>query len=378
MIATHPPGADDLRSRLAYHLATSGAVTSPHWRDAFAQTPRHVFAEAFDRLLPDGQIQHFDGADITRRAEWLDAVYCDDALVTQHDPAGTATSSSSQPTVMAQMLEALDAYPGDAVLEIGTGTGYNAALLCHYLGDGHVASVDIDPLLVDQARKRLAAIGYRPTLVAADGLAGWPDGAPYERIIGTCSTRRVPAAWLAQTRTDGVIVANVGHGVVPLRVEADGSAAGRFLAGPASFIEARPADAPGDMPFDAAIELVYAQGEHTRSADPVAGIGDEAFWFVVHIVMPGHVWFELHEDDSRTYCLVDPVTRSWYRATEAAGRMTVTQAGPRRVWDDLTAIHAQWEAAGRPSHDRLGLTVTPAGGHTLWVDEPGRHSWTLA
>ncbi|HEX5497367.1 MAG TPA: hypothetical protein VFX70_22620 [Mycobacteriales bacterium] len=232
-------------------------------------------------------------------------------------------------------------------------------------------------VLVGQARDRLAAIGYRPTLVAADGLAGWPDGAPYDRILGTCSTRRVPAAWLAQIRAGGMIVANVGQGVVPLRVDAGGSASGWFLPGPASFIEARPADAPDGMPFDAAVDLVYAQGDSTRSADPLVGIGDEAFWFVVHVVMPGHVWFELHEDDNTTYCLVDPMTRSWYRATRAADRMTVTQAGSRRVWDDLAAIHVRWEAANHPSHDRLGLTVTPAGRHTLWVDEPGRRAWTL-
>ncbi len=106
------------------------------------------------------------------------------------------------------MLEALDISLGMSVLEIGTGTGYNAALLCHRLGSACVTSVDIDPALVDAARERLAALGYTPRLAARDGSAGYPPGAPYDRVIATVGVHVIPAAWIGQTREGGRILAN--------------------------------------------------------------------------------------------------------------------------------------------------------------------------
>ena len=89
------------------------------------------------------------------------------------------------------MLEALEVTDGCRVLEIGTGSGYNAALLCERLGSEHVTSVHIDPDLVALARERLAANGYTPTL-AADGADGYPRSALYDRIIATCSVPAIP------------------------------------------------------------------------------------------------------------------------------------------------------------------------------------------
>lgn len=79
---------------------------------------------------------------------------------------------------MTRMLEALDIHDGHDVLEIGAGTGYNAALLSHWLGDQHVFAVDIEPTLIRLARERLARIGYHPTLASANGANGLPEHAP--------------------------------------------------------------------------------------------------------------------------------------------------------------------------------------------------------
>src|SRR5262249_12648785 len=144
---------------------------------------------------------------------WLDQVYADRVLVTQldDDPTrwqvaretgpvfGVPTSSSSQPAIMAVMLAILDVAVGHRGLEIGTGTGYNAALLAHRLGSGNVHTVDIDPDLVESARKRLAYCGFTPTCVAGDGSAGHPAGALYDRVLATCAVARIPQAWLTQT-----------------------------------------------------------------------------------------------------------------------------------------------------------------------------------
>ncbi|MGH3781669.1 MAG: methyltransferase [Pseudonocardiaceae bacterium] len=79
-------------------------------------------------------------------------------------------------------------------MEIGTGTGYNTALLCHRLGDAHVTSIDIDPDPVADAREPLAALRYLPTLLAGDGARGASGNAPYDRIIATCAVSTIPQA----------------------------------------------------------------------------------------------------------------------------------------------------------------------------------------
>ena len=129
--------------RLAGQLVASGDIRTPRWRDAIAAVPRHL-------LVPTAYEQDHSG----RWTPWstvddLDRVYSPETLITDIDPAGIAVSSSTKPDLMARMLELLDARPGHRVLEVGTGTGYNAALLSHALGDEHVHSVDIDPDLVD-------------------------------------------------------------------------------------------------------------------------------------------------------------------------------------------------------------------------------------
>ena len=108
---------------------------------------------------------------------------------------------------MAAMLDALDVERDNRVLEIGTGSGYNAALLSEYLDSGNVSTIDIDTGLVALARDRLAAAGYHPTVAVADGLDGYPANAPYDRIMSTCQTWRLPDAWIRQVRPGGRIVA---------------------------------------------------------------------------------------------------------------------------------------------------------------------------
>ena len=136
----------------------------------------------------------------------------------------------------AGVLEVTD---GDRVLEIGTGSGYNAALLCERLGSDQVTSVDIDPELVELARELLAANGYTPALAAVDGAGGYPEGAPYDRIIATCSVPAVPSAWLAQVLPGVMIMVDVRGKlegtVVWLTVDGDGTATSHFLPGYASF-----------------------------------------------------------------------------------------------------------------------------------------------
>ncbi|MGH3564039.1 MAG: protein-L-isoaspartate O-methyltransferase family protein, partial [Mycobacterium sp.] len=124
-------------------------------------------------------------------------VYRDEAFPIKYGGDGLPVSSSSQPAIMARMLDQLDVQPGHRVLEIGTGSGYNAALLGHLVGEtGAVVSVDIDADLVANARERLAECGVsKVTVGCGDGGVGWPEQAPYDRIIATVGAWDIPPAW---------------------------------------------------------------------------------------------------------------------------------------------------------------------------------------
>ncbi len=104
------------------------------------------------------------------------------------------------------MLDMLDLHAGHRVLEIGTGTGWNAALLAHRLGAGRVVSVEVDPVLAARAEACLRGVGLDARVVRGDGAEGCADGGLYDRVIATCSVRAVPPAWIAQTRPGGVIL----------------------------------------------------------------------------------------------------------------------------------------------------------------------------
>jgi protein-L-isoaspartate(D-aspartate) O-methyltransferase len=132
----------------------------------------------------------------------LEAIYKDEALVTKMEQ-GFAVSSSSQPAIMAEMLERLQLSPGMRVLEIGAGTGYNAALLAELAG--RVVTLDVDAELAEAARQRLADGAHAAEVVVGDGMAGWPDDAPYDRIIVTATPPFIPAAWRDQLRPDGLL-----------------------------------------------------------------------------------------------------------------------------------------------------------------------------
>ena len=134
-------------------------------------------------------------------------------VVTHRDSRGVATSSASAPGIVAAMLAQLDVRPGHRILEIGAGTGYNAALLAHLAGpSGRVTTVELDPGIAAEAEKALAAAGYgHVTAVAGDGEYGHAPGAPYDRIIVTAGAWELPAAWADQLAPGGLLV-------VPLRM----------------------------------------------------------------------------------------------------------------------------------------------------------------
>ncbi len=163
-------------------LCDSGRVVSSTVEDAFRNVPRHLF-------VPDFPIE---------------MAYADEAVAVQLVD-GVATSSASQPSMMAIMLEQLAVRPGHRVLEIGAGTGYNAALMARMVGPtGSVTAVDIDQELIDSAERHLAAAGVSGVrLVCADGALGYAENAPYDRIVLTVGSSDVRPEWVAQLSAGG-------------------------------------------------------------------------------------------------------------------------------------------------------------------------------
>ncbi|WP_028059566.1 protein-L-isoaspartate O-methyltransferase family protein [Candidatus Solirubrobacter pratensis] len=195
MHRAHESEAAALRRGLVEQLRARG-LRSEAVADAFAAVPREAFLR---------EVASRDG---------LVAVYRDEAIAVKADRFGRWLSSSSQPLIMAAMLEQLDPEPGQRVLEIGAGSGYNAALLRHLVGaDGEVSSIEIDAELADRAGDALATAGYDARVLTGDGHAGYQEAAPFDRIIVTASTDAIPNAWLDQLRPGGRIVLPLRFGV---------------------------------------------------------------------------------------------------------------------------------------------------------------------
>jgi protein-L-isoaspartate(D-aspartate) O-methyltransferase len=171
--------------------------------------------------------------------EGIGAVYRDQAILTKGD-LNRPLSSSSQPRVMARMLEQLELAESMNVLEIGAGTGYNAALLS--LLARRVVSVELDPRTATEARAALRRGGYRARVVTADGHGGFAGGAPYDRMIVTASTDAVPRAWWNQLVSDGLLV-------VPLRLGGWGAQAIAGLEKTHNGFRSRSVIAGGFMPM---------------------------------------------------------------------------------------------------------------------------------
>lgn len=383
------PADDDragrLRRALVEALVAEGAIRSAAWRAAFAAVPRHRLVAEPVFLSAEAGWQPVDSTD----PRWLDLVYSDTTLVTQLDygqpPArGTRpavpTSSATAPGLMAVMLEALDVHDGHRVLEIGTGTGYNAALLTHRLADHLVTSIEVDQQLARAATKRLNAAGYAPTVITAEGAKGHPPGAPFDRIIATCSVPGIPPAWLTQTRPRAVIVTNVSPGLnsgalARLTVQPSRTAHGHLLPQYGSFMPDRthtPTSRDHDLLTAA---LHHAPGtRRTTTLDPDTIHNDDLAplidlrtdatdlqWFTPSDTGQLQTW--LLSPDGSWACLTHHDTDTWH----------AEQGGPHQLWDQIEATHQLWTELGNPARERLGLTAHPDGTHHLWLDHP-RHT----
>ena len=378
--------ADELRARLVDGLLQSGVIRSGAVAEAFRTVPRHLF-------VPQVAVGE---------------AYADEAIPTRWSPDGLPISSSSQPSIMAVMLEQLGLEPGQRVLEIGAGTGYNAALISRLVGPtGTVVTVDIDPDVVVEARAHLAVAGMPGvTVVCADGAAGWPGGAPYDRIVLTVGAWDLAPAWLEQLGAGGRMLLPLSLGGVQRAVAFERAAdhlrsvsvkdcgfmrlRGAF-AGPetARLLGDRPGlfvELDDERPVDTAA-LYAALSEPGAEVRTGVRVGASELWGGLSL------WLALHEPDLGGLSAIGAAVRLGLvpelvvfpgqvgtrvlvgaaglaalvrvDGTEDGGRFEVAVrglgAGSGPLADRLAAQVAAWDAHGRPSTDGLRIRAYPAG-----------------
>lgn len=367
-------------------LSGSGALT-PDWHAAFLAVPRHLFVpDLVWRDREDGS-----GPQPLRRAEqpeaWLQMVYQDEPIITQlndgappavsPDPAAARctvyTSSTSMPTVVAEMLTALQAEPGMSVLEIGTGTGWNTALLAHRLGGEHVTSIEIDPQISAHAQKALADAGYGAvSVLTGDGALGHPRRAPYDRVLSTACVYQVPYPWIAQTRAGGLVVTPWGteyyngH-LLALTVAGDGTATGRIV-GKTAFMTVRDQRIPWVPISGIATDDSEARAEEKLSKrHPRYYVADydtrTAIGVQVPRCIPRYTPPDTEDPDGILW-LLDHWSKSWaaiHHQPDQPGPYRVRQDGPRRLFDEVSAAYRSWKAAGKPPAHAWRITITPDG-----------------
>lgn len=389
------PRADELRAAMVEDLLAGGRIHTPAVERAFRRVPRHVF-------LPDTP---------------LEQAYQDEAVATKWQD-GVAISSASQPSMMAIMLEQLGLRPGHRVLEVGAGTGYNAALMADMVGPtGSVVAVDIDDDLIRGAAEHLTSagaasarlgteagrgLGARITLATRDGALGYPEAAPYDRIVLTVGSWDIQPAWWRQLVPGGRLLLPLSVRGSQLSVALDlddgpppvlRSVSVRSCA----FVRLRGQGAGPDPSTPVADGLAVQTGDdHVVDADRLVRL----------LALPGAdrptsvrvaaadlwdglgLWLAVREPDAcrllvnaaseryrslsllpagpdgGTMALVGPAGLAALVARDphARGRrvpVAVRPYGPdgARLADRLAAAAREWLAAGRPSASRLLLTV---------------------
>jgi chemotaxis protein methyltransferase CheR len=213
-----PPQARELRDRLVADLVEFGDVRGEHVKEALRSVPRHLF-------VPTG--------------EPLYAAYANQPL-----PIGYG-QTISQPSAVAWMTDALELSGPERILEIGTGSGYQAAVLS--LLAREVYSVELEPALAESSAARLRDLGYANVHVRqGDGRFGWAEHAPFDRVIATAAPVAVPPAWFDQLAVGGILVAPVGgswgQSLLRWRKLHDGTT--RENLGPVAFVPCRGAELP--------------------------------------------------------------------------------------------------------------------------------------
>jgi protein-L-isoaspartate(D-aspartate) O-methyltransferase len=353
-------GADQLHEALVRDIRAAGGARREAVHEALRAVPRHLF-------VPEVPLE--------------EAYAAGKAVVTKRDARGVPLSSASAPGVVAVMLDQLDVRPGHRVLEIGSGTGYNAALLAELTGPaGHVVTIDIDPECTARARAALAGTGHTEVDVrTGDGALGSGDGSVFDRIIVTAGAWDIPPAWFAQLAAGGRLVVplrwrrqsqSVAFVREPDRLRSDGLS----LAG---FIPMAVPDGERRARIGESVALAWDE-DQSVDAEDLLGILDspgEALWSGVTVGprAPMHgVWIRLTTDPRACWVLA-------MHPFPMPDGSTVRIRGPALADGSSLAFFTYRLDGDEPMRSELGaIGFGPAGAALAQVITGHIHAWDAA
>jgi protein-L-isoaspartate(D-aspartate) O-methyltransferase len=374
--------SEPLRTALVTQLISDGVLRDPRWIDAFTAVRRELFVPYyFDTARGRPGWCLIDEAD---GQKWLRGVYTDDALVTQlngtddavqaagRDEAleGVPTSSSSAPRLMAAMLEALTIADGMTTLEIGTGSGYQAALLAHRLGSAYVSTIEVDAELSARAASALCRAGYEPTVVVGDGASGYPANAPCDRVIATVALPQVPSALLRQMNPGALMLLPLtfsrGGGLMALlRQETPDRACGRMLGQYGGFMPVRASPEP---PRAVIRDLSPGQGQLTSIPPAALTTERDPSTFFLSLRCPTRfstIGFTPADGSTGPQIWGRGADGSVFAVVHTDRGSVVYADGP--LWNKLEDAHREWLELGKPARERFGVTVDGAR-QWVWLD----------
>lgn len=350
----------ELKDSYLGELKTRGTIRSRPVERAFRKVNRHQFLQEHFEPHKQGnykyagkryQRKHLDPSE----EEDLAQVYSDRAFLTKISPP----SSSSQPSLVADMIEQLEIREGMNILEIGTGSGYNTALLQEVVGEsGKVTTLDIQQEVTNQAASLLNEVGYEnPTVICEDGAKGFPPNSPYERIIAAIGCTDISPQWMDQLSEAGLMLIPLQHGCegndprVQLKKER-GKLVGRFV-GWSGFMTIQ-----GKLQRDQQIsfeEVAQLAEEEPRETKKFEKIGDEeAIAFSLFAALNDKRHFV------RTYG-IRPGLKDGEDGAVALGEGELYLYGEDPPIEDFESLFNRWKEAGRPSLAKYSIKLYPKG-----------------
>ena len=375
--------AAGFREEMVVSLRRLGVVDEMVLR-VMASVPRHRFVERFWAATPatmltwDHTKAYEVGEDCSDEA--LGRLYDPMTAVAIREPTEhfAATTSLSAPVIVALMLSEMSLRHGARVLEIGTGSGYNAALISELVGDpALVTTVDIDPALIADAIPRLDRLGYsRIAVFCGDGAEGVPERAPFDRVVATVGCVDISPAWVGQLADDGVLLAPLEHGPMHPRVavrRSETGLVGRFM-GRSGFVRIQGSQAshrvwPGSAPVAAHYRVERLPASLAEAFDPpssesprrMSGLWDFATYLGIRdrraVSGPG-----LGHHSSL--------------AMIRGGTLAITGPAGGELAERLVAVAYSWVTLGCPGHGRYAMTFAIKDARPVPPDAPGG-PWVL-
>jgi len=357
-------------------IASDPALLSESIRDALLSVRRHRFLDGWFRLHIVDHKMDYQYVSFDRNApseDKLSIIYSDQALITAHDQMAP-TSSTSQPSLIARMLQLIDLSPGMQVLEIGTGTGYNAALLAELNGESsHVFTIEYQQSIAEKAMQHLQDEGYGAIhVIQDDGFKGVAEGAPFDRLVATVGCSDISPHWLKQLSPDGMMLIPLNHGFSdPLtRLTPDPKdptrAVGRIVDKSAfmkiqGFLErCNPWKAYVIHGWAGEPEWCRPCPEPLTLPDTFRPLSSEGNHWPFHFFLAlcsRELWY-----DNRGYGLADPGSNSVILVTQEgvhAFSATHDAEACDRLYDRLLSIHRKWVSLGCPLPSDFAISLSP-------------------